>query len=121
MPDSLCQGFGWWRITFTANPELLKDIERLYFYSWGADEIYLDGELVGTYGSFSNNSQSEKTYTLNYDCDRPLKITQKNIHTLAIRFSNHQAKKIIKYLGTFLKIWGLTLAFQQQFVVNFQT
>ena len=63
IPDSLWQGFGWWRITFTANPKIIKDIERLYFYSWGAAEIYLDGELVGTYGSFSKNSQSEKTYT----------------------------------------------------------
>jgi two-component sensor histidine kinase len=111
MPDSLWQGFGWWRITFTANPQIIKDIERLYFYSWGAAEIYLDGELVGTYGSFSKNSQSEKTYTPNYDGDRPLKITQKDIHTLAIRFSNHQAKKNHQIFRYFSENLGFNVGF----------
>ena len=35
MPDSLWKGFGWWRITFTADPKTIEAIERLYFSSWG--------------------------------------------------------------------------------------
>jgi two-component sensor histidine kinase len=111
MPDSLWQGFGWWRITFTANPKIIKEIERLYFYSWGAAEIYLDGELVGTYGSFSTNSQLEKTYTPNYDGDRPLKIKPKDVHTLAIRFSNHQAKKNHQIFRYFSENLGFKIGF----------
>lgn len=42
MPDSLWPGYGWWRMTFTANPQIIHEIERLYFYTWGAaDNIYL--------------------------------------------------------------------------------
>jgi hypothetical protein len=96
MPDSLWKGYGWWRITFTADPELIKDIERLYFHSWGAAEVYLDGKLVATYGSFSPNSQLEKTHTPDYAPDRPIEITPRDIHTLAVRFSNHQAKSNFK-------------------------
>lgn len=102
MPDSLWSGYGWWRIRFTADPKIIEAIERLYFQSWGAAEIYLNGELVETYGNFSTDSQLEQTYTPNYAPDRPLKITPQNIYTLAIRFSNHQAKnnfRIFKYFS----------------------
>lgn len=93
MPDSLWKGYGWWRISFTADPSTIESIQRLYFYSWGAAEIYLDGKLVTTYGNFSPDSKLEKTYSPDYDGDRPMKIMAKEVHTLAIRFSNHQAKK----------------------------
>jgi two-component sensor histidine kinase len=111
MPDSLWQGFGWWRITFTADSQIVKKIGRLYFYSWGAAEIYLDGELVGRYGNFSNNSKTEQTYTPNYDGDRPLKITPKNTHTLAIRFSNHQAKRNHQIFRYFSENLGFNIGF----------
>lgn len=65
MPDSLWKGFGWWRISFTADSNTIESIERLYFNFWGAAEIYLDGELVDTYGNFSTDSQLEKTHTPN--------------------------------------------------------
>lgn len=102
MPDSLWSGYGWWRIRFTADPKIIEAIERLYFYSWGAAEIYLNGELVETYGNFSTDSKLEQTFTPNYSPDRPLKITPQNVYTLAVRFSNHQAKnnfRIFKYFS----------------------
>ncbi|WP_373522183.1 histidine kinase dimerization/phosphoacceptor domain -containing protein [Aquiflexum sp.] len=111
MPDSLWSGFGWWRITFTADPNTIEAIERLYFYSWGAAEIYLDGELVASYGSFSPASQLEKTYTPDYDGDRPLKITPKVVHTLAVRFSNHQAKNNFKIFRYFSENLGFDIGF----------
>lgn len=111
MPDSLWKGYGWWRITFTASPEMAKDIERLYFYSWGAAEIYLDGKLVESYGSFSPSSQLEKTYTPNYDRDRPLKFNTQDIHTLAVRFSNHQAKQNQKIFRYYSENLGFKIGF----------
>ncbi|WP_373497508.1 histidine kinase dimerization/phosphoacceptor domain -containing protein [Aquiflexum sp.] len=111
MPDSLWSGFGWWRITFTADPKTIEAIERLYFYSWGAAEIYLDGELVASYGSFSPANQLEKTYTPDYDGDRPLKITPKAVHTLAVRFSNHQAKNNFKIFRYFSENLGFNIGF----------
>jgi two-component sensor histidine kinase len=111
MPDSLWNGFGWWRITFTANPQMIEEIERLYFYSWGAAEIYLDGELVASYGSFSPESQLEKTYSPNYNGDRPLNIIAQGTHTIAVRFSNHQAKNNQKIFRHFSENLGFDIGF----------
>jgi len=111
MPDSLWNGHGWWRITFTADPKVIGDIERLYFQSWGAAEIYLNGELVETYGNFSTDSQLEKTHTPNYEPDRPLKITPRDVHTLAVRFSNHQAKNNFKIFRYFAENLGFDIGF----------
>ena len=111
MPDSLWSGFGWWRITFTADPKTIEAIERLYFSSWGAAEIYLDGALVATYGSFSPDSQLEKTHTPDYAPDKPLKITPQDVHTLAVRFSNHQAKNNFKIFRYFSENLGFDVGF----------
>jgi two-component sensor histidine kinase len=111
MPDSIWAGYGWWRINFTATPKLIEDIERLYFYSWGAAEIYLDGKLVATYGSFSEESQNEKTYTPDYKGDRPLSISPQAIHTLAVRFSNHQAKKNHQIFRYYAENLGFDIGF----------
>ncbi|MCH6235795.1 sensor histidine kinase [Cognataquiflexum rubidum] len=111
MQDSLWSGYGWWRITFTADPNTMEAIERLYFSSWGAAEIYLDGELVETYGNFSTDSQLEKTHTPNYEPDRPLKINPKDVHTLAVRFSNHQAKNNFKIFRYFAENLGFDIGF----------
>ncbi|MCH6202030.1 sensor histidine kinase [Aquiflexum sp. LQ15W] len=111
MPDSLWSGYGWWRITFTADAKTIESIERLYFYSWGAAEIYLDGELVETYGNFSRDPQLEKTYTPDYAGDRPLKITAQEQHTLAVRFSNHQAKRNHQIFRYFSENLGFNIGF----------
>lgn len=111
MPDSLWSGYGWWRITFTADPKTVDAIERLYFHSWGAAEIYLDGKLVETYGSFSTDSELEKTHTPNYAPDRPLKITPQDSHTLAVRFSNHQAKDNFRIFRYFSENLGFNIGF----------
>ena len=111
MPDSLWSGFGWWRISFTADPKIIEEIERLYFNSWGAAEVYLDGELVETYGKFSTDSQLEKTHTPDYDPDRPLKINPQDVHTLAVRFSNHQAKNNFKIFRYFAENLGFDIGF----------
>jgi two-component sensor histidine kinase len=119
MPDSLWSGYGWWRISFTADPKTVGEIERLYFYSWGAAEIYLDGELVATYGSFSPASKNEKTYSPNYAGDRPLKISPKEVHTLAVRFSNHQAKKNHQIFRYFSENLGFNIGFSNNVRANF--
>lgn len=119
MPDSLWRGYGWWRISFTADPQLIKGIERLYFSTWGAAEVYLDGELVATYGDFSPDSQQEKTYTPDYDGDKPLQISPKKIHTLAIRFSNHQAKNNYKTFRYFAEDLGFNIGFSSDVRARF--
>jgi two-component sensor histidine kinase len=111
MPDSLWSGYGWWRLTFTADKNTIENIERLYFHSWGAAEVYLDGSLVASYGNFSTIRQLEKNHTPNYDPDRPLKITPRDKHTLAIRFSNHQAKDNFRIFRYFSENLGFDIGF----------
>lgn len=119
MPDSLWNGFGWWRITFTADSNSIEAIERLYFSSWGAAEVYLDGALVASYGSFSIDSQQEKNHIPNYEADRPLKFTAKGVHTLAVRFSNHQAKNNFKIFRYFSENLGFDIGFSSAVRANY--
>jgi two-component sensor histidine kinase len=119
MPDSLWKGYGWWRMTFRADQSTIEKIERLYFYSWGAAELYLDGQLIGKYGEFSQQSALEKTYTPNYDGDRPLKILPKTQHVLAVRFSNHQAKNNFQTFQYFSDNLGFDVGFSSAVRANF--
>lgn len=119
MPDSLWSGFGWWRITFTADPKTIEAIERLYFFSWGAAEIYLDGKLVASYGNFSPNRQLEQTFTPDYKGDRPLRISQQDTHTLAIRFSNHHSKSNFKTFRHFSENLGFDIGFSSKVRANY--
>jgi len=114
MPDSLWIGYGWWRINFTADPKLLEAVERIYFYSWGAAEVYLDGKLVTSYGNFSQKSELENTFTPNYDGDRPLTVAQRDIHTLAVRFSHHQAKTNFQLFKYFSEDLGFNIGFSSE-------
>lgn len=111
MPDSLWEGYGWWRLTFKADSQLIKEIERLYFYTWGAAEVYLDGERVQSYGHFSTDSKLEKAYTPNYDGDRPISIKPRKEHTIAVRFSNHSAKNNFKIFRYFSENLGFNIGF----------
>jgi two-component system, NtrC family, sensor kinase len=92
LPDSLWKGYGWWRITFTADSTFYTQISRLYFRSWGAAEVYLDGVKIHNYGFFSTQSNYEKNYIPRLVVDKPLQITSKSFHVLAVRYSNHQAR-----------------------------
>jgi hypothetical protein len=56
MPDSLWQGYGWWRLAFTADSSFYQQVKRLHFRSWGAAEVYLDGNKINSYGNFSSQA-----------------------------------------------------------------
>jgi two-component sensor histidine kinase len=114
MPDSIWQGYGWWRLAFTADTALYKHISRLYFRGWGAAEVYLDGVKTHTYGNFSTEPALEKSNIPRYAIDKPIKMPSQAVHVLAIRFSNHQAKKnqaILKHNATPL---GFSIGFANE-------
>ncbi|MEX0719689.1 MAG: ATP-binding protein [Balneolaceae bacterium] len=93
MPDSLWTGYGWWRLHFKADSSIYEENWNLYFYAWGAAEVYLDGQLVHSYGNFSIEADSEEVYSPLTKIHRPVKITPSEVHTIAVRYSYHQAKK----------------------------
>jgi two-component sensor histidine kinase len=111
IPDSLWQGYGWWRLSFTADSAIYEQVSHLYFRGWGAAEVFLDGKKVHTYGLFSNQPQDEKNYVPRYVLEKEIRITPANRHVLAVRYSNHQAKKdraILKHNAPYL---GFSMAF----------
>ena len=93
MPDSLWQGYGWWRLHFTADSTFYQQITRLHFRSWGAAEVYLDGEKLSDYGHFSSQAATEKNFIPRYVLDQKIQVAPAVSHVLAVRYSNHQAKK----------------------------
>ena len=68
-------------------------MSRLYFRSWGAAEVYLDGQKLSDYGRFSSDAATEKNFIPRYVLDQKIQVTHTDFHVLAVRFANHQAKK----------------------------
>ncbi len=114
MPDSLWQGYGWWRLSFRADSTIHKQISRLVFDTWGSAEVYLDGQKILNYGNFSKNAITEKNHVANYAADKKIVLKPALIHTLAIRFSNHQAKKNEVLLKKFSNYLGFNIAFANE-------
>ncbi len=111
MPDSLWQGYGWWRLSFTADSSFYKQITRLVFDTWGAAEVYLDGQKILSYGTFSKNELNEKNHVSNYAADKFITIKPAQRHVLAVRFSNYQAKRNEVLFSKFSNNLGFTIAF----------
>jgi two-component sensor histidine kinase len=112
--DSLWQGYGWWRIKFTADSSFYTQISRLHFRAWGATEVYLDGKNISNYGVFSSQPATEKNYVPRYVLDNAIRITPADVHVLAIRYSNHQAKKNRVLLKHNAPNLGFTIGFANE-------
>jgi signal transduction histidine kinase len=92
MPDSLWNIYGWWRYTFTADSSFYNENWNLNFSAWGAADVFLDGKRVHQFGNFSTDPDKERTFSRSFAVYPPINITEKETHTLAIRYSHHQAK-----------------------------
>lgn len=111
MPDSLWEGYGWWRITFEADSSFYAENWNLYYFGWGGAEVYLDGERVQSYGKFAVNPDDERNYTPLNRILKPVRIEKGNPHHLAVRYSNHQAKNIYPYFQNRARDLGFGLGF----------
>lgn len=114
LPDSLWQGYGWWRLTFTADSSIYTQVTHLFFRSWGAAEVYLDGKKLHDYGIFSTESSLEKNFVPRYCLDMPIQVVPHTSHVLAIRYSNHQAKRFQALLKHNAQSLGFTIAFANE-------
>ncbi len=102
---SLWQGFGWFRYRFAVDSSAYAKVTHLYFSTWGAAEVYLDGKLVQKYGVFSIDPKGEKLYSPFNNTHPAVVLQHGESHVLAVRYSYHkgqQYKKLIgKYAGSF--------------------
>jgi two-component system, NtrC family, sensor kinase len=109
IPDSLWQGYGWFRFRFAADSSVLSKASHLYFYTWGAAEVYLDGKLVQKFGAFSTNLQNEKRYYPLYKT-YPAEVLQPGkSYLLAVRYSYHKSQQYHKLLGKYARTFGFEI------------
>jgi two-component system, NtrC family, sensor kinase len=109
IPDSLWNGYGWFRYRFAVDSSVYSKVTNLYFSTYGAAEVYLDGKLVQKYGVFSTNPQEEKYYNryYNFYMIHPAVVLQPaGSHVLAVRFSYHKGTQYKKLLGKYALTFG---------------
>jgi signal transduction histidine kinase len=99
IPDSLWQGYGWFRYRFAADTTIYNKAWNLYFFTWGAVDIFLDGKLVESYGKFSSDPKDE-VLNMPYNKIYPdIFLTPNESHVLAVRFSYHKGSQYYRLLG----------------------
>jgi signal transduction histidine kinase len=106
IPDSLWQGYGWFRFRFAADSLVYEKVTHLYFMTYGAAEVYLDGKLVGKYGSFSTEKEGERRFMHNYKTHPALFLQPAESHVLAVRYSYHKGQTYKKVLGKYARSFG---------------
>lgn len=81
-------GIGWFRKTIVIDSSLLNQNIAIVLTHYGASEIYLNGKLIGNYGTVSDSSKNEVIYRSN---NKPIVVRFDNTlyYTLAVRYSNH--------------------------------
>ncbi len=109
IPDSLWNGYGWFRYRFAADSSAYSKVTHLYFFTRGAAEVYLDGKLLNRFGTFSNDIKSEKRYNPNYKPLPPMAIQSGDSHVLAVRYSYHKGERYKKILGENAGIFGFSI------------
>jgi signal transduction histidine kinase len=108
IPDSLWNGYGWFRYRFAVDSSVYSKVTNLYFSTYGAAEVYLDGKLVQKYGVFSTDAQEEKYYNPYYKLHPAMVLQQAGSHVLAVRFSYHKGQQYKKLLGKYARTFGFS-------------
>ncbi len=88
-PASGWTGIGWFRLRLQRGPDLEGRILGLSLRQYGASEIYLDCELVGSYGQVAANPADEIAQWPRTTQLLPIYDTAE--HVLAVRYSNASA------------------------------
>lgn len=85
----------WFRNKIYVDSSLLNKAFGLYFVGTGAYEIYLNGELIYSFGKVGYSKETEEYY---FDMNpRSIVFTGSNYQLLAVRYSNHQTDKFFRY------------------------
>ena len=108
------QGIGWFRLHISIPDEELwnKPLALTVFYQAGASEIYLDGELIFSFGKVGNKKEEEKPY---WERDpQGFSFSAKTDHVIAIRYSNNTYNQFTPILGFRLLLSELNVAIKSR-------
>ena len=106
IPDSLWQGYGWFRYRFAADSTMYNRVWHLYFFTWGAAEVFLDGRPVKSYGRFSTDPAGEVRNSPFLKIQPPIVLEPGDWHVLAVRYSYHRGPRYKKLLGKHSEFFG---------------
>ncbi|MVN75602.1 response regulator [Hymenobacter sp. HMF4947] len=84
------RGTGCFRLHFTLDPALLGVPLGLYLGQDGASEIYLDGHLIGRYGTIGTAGPTTQGVRPRY-CLLPFMLREPGPHLLAVRYAKFEA------------------------------
>ncbi len=95
------RGIAWARIRLNVADDLAGVPLNLEMRHWGASEIYLDGKLVGGFGTVGRTLAEEKSLQPNW---MPLPVVfSGGEHTIAVRYSNQNAADVHSVIGALIK------------------
>lgn len=91
-PKSGWDSINWFRLHFDVDESLANQPLGLKVVHPGASEIYVDGNLVQTFGKIADNAAAETTYNPH---SMPVGVVFNGggNHTIAVRYSNTEAKR----------------------------
>ncbi len=104
------QGIGWFRLHISVPDEELwnKPLALIVSYQAGASEIYLDGELIYSFGKVGNKKEEEEHY---WERDpQGFSFSAKTDHVIAVRYSNYSYNQFTPVLGFRLRLSELNAA-----------
>ena len=107
IPSSGWEGIGWFRLHLSVPDERLwyTPLALHIAYHAGASEIYLDGELIYTFGKVGNRKEEEESYWERNP--QVISFSGKTDHVIAVRYSNFSSYQLTPTLGFLLQIGPL--------------
>ena len=100
-------GIGWFRLHLSVRDERLwhTPLALQVIYQAGASEIYLDGELIYTFGKVGNTKEEEEPYWERNP--QVISFSGETDHLIAVRYSNFSSYQLTPVLGFALRIGTL--------------
>ncbi len=118
IPDSLWNGYGWFRMRFTADSSACAKTTHLYFYTLGSAEIYLDGKLVQKFGEFSIDPDNEKHVRPSNEYYSSVVVQPGGSHVLAVRYAFHKGVQYKKFVKLDAGRFGFSIALTTDYWKN---
>ena len=107
IPRSGWEGIGWFRLHLSVPDERLwhTPLALQVMYQAGASEIYLDGELIYSFGKVGDRKEKEEPYWERNP--QVISFSGETDHLIAVRYSNFSSDQLTPVLGFVLGIGPL--------------
>lgn len=117
LPDNGWQGIGWFRLHLSISDEELRNMPLALHvtYQAGASEIYLDGELIYSFGKVGKRKEEEKPYWERNP--QVISFSGETDHVIAVRYSNFASTQLTPVLGFALRFSPLNTGIKSRVTI----